>query len=220
MNKKKSDKDLLKIMDHFDGTAKGDVSQELMEEVDELKEVAESLRELPIENSDIKTDQQFYSFLESKKKETTSKSLRPLWPYVALVASLALILYLFLPKDLSEQYEALDTNSDKVGFIYDLNKEDIGKKEYLWLFSLLKTEENPNIRVTLIDLIEQQKEQLPPSIAQLLAYEDIPTVQMALLNTIDLNYSPEMKEHLLVFNDREDLDQLVKQRIADILNEN
>ena len=214
----KSDKDLLKVMDHFDGNVEGNASQEILEEVNELREVANALKNLPHEDPDPETDLQFYALLESKKKEFTSKSLRQLWPYVVLAASVALILYLFLPKELSEQYEALDTNSDKVGFIYGLNEEDIGKTEYLWLFSLLKTEENPNIRVTVIDLIEQQKDQLPPIIAQILADEDIPTVQMALLNTIDLNYNPEMKEHLLVFNDREDLDQLVKQRIADILN--
>ena len=215
-----SDEHLSKIMDQLDGISQDQPSEAFSEEVNEIKEVLEALKTLPDEDSDPQTDREFYSFIDTQKnKNSTSKLLRQWWPYVALAASLVLILYLFLPEKLAEQYAALETNSDKVGFIYHLNAKDISNEEYLWLISLLKSEDNPNIRVTLIDLIEQQKDQLPPFIAQILATEDIPAVQMALLNTIDLNYSPDMKESLLAFNDRDDLDQLVKQRIVDILKE-
>ena len=220
MNDMKSDKDLLKLMDHFDGLTEENASQEFLEELKELNEVRDKLKKLPLEDSDLDTDKRFYSFLESEKKRSSAQSIiQWLWPYVALAASVVLILYIFLPKDLSERYEALASNTDKVGFVYALNNDRISADDYLWLLSLLESEKNPNIRITVIDLIEQQQEQLPASVAQLLKDEQIPTVQMALLNTIEKKYNPDMKGHLLAFNEREDLDQLVRQRIADILTE-
>lgn len=220
MKKMESDNDLLKIMDHLDGFSRDQASKETLEEAADLKQLVEKLRALPTENSNPQTDKEFYTFLKTRKNRSNSTTITPrIWAYVALAASLALLVYLFLPKSLSERYQDLDSNVDKVGFIYTLNGENISDNDYLWLVSLLEREENPNIRVTLIDLIGQQPKRLPLSIADLLTDEEIPAVQMAILNNIDQSYNPDMKGQLLAFNNREDLDEMVRERIVDILSE-
>ena len=98
-----------------------------------------------------------------------------------------------------------------------MNDEKLSREELLWLVSLLEFEEHPNIRVTLLDLLENQEAELPAQIALYLVKEGIPSVQMAFLNTLDEKYAPDMKAQLMAFHERKDLDPLVRKLIEVML---
>ncbi|MBT8204635.1 MAG: hypothetical protein KJP14_02870 [Eudoraea sp.] len=213
-----ADEHLQNLMRHIDGEAETRLDPTSMAEVKELKAKVEALKDLPMHMPDSATDHKIAAFLEAKEQEEASPLKINQWlPYVFAAASLAILVYVFLPEKSGQRYELIESNPDRISFIHQLNEEELSREDLLWLVSLLEHEEHPNIRVTILDLIESQGEDLPLELAQNLVREEVPAVQMAFLNTLDQKYEPEMKDPLMAFNGREDLDPMVRKRIEDIL---
>ncbi|MBT8178160.1 MAG: hypothetical protein HKP60_03425 [Eudoraea sp.] len=213
-----ADEHLLNLMRHIDGEAETGLDSTSMVEVKELKATVEGLKGLPLHMPDSATDHKIAAFLEGKEQKDTNPLKINQWlTYVLVAASLAMLVYVFLPKKPGQRYDLIESNPDRISFIHQLNEEELSREDLLWLVSLLEQEEHPNIRVTILDLIESQGEVLPIELAQNLVKEGVPAVQMAFLNTLDQKYKPEMKDPLMAFNGREDLDPMVRKRIEDIL---
>ena len=213
-----ADEQLINLMRHLDGEAESSPDKDTLSEVNKLKNTVRALEELPLEEPDASTDENIMRFLDDKAQTAANPSKLNQWlPYMLVAASLAMLLYVFLPKKLAQRYDLIETNPDRISFIHELNNQELNSKELLWLVSLLEIEEHPNIRVTLIDLIENQGMDSPVEFAGYLVNERTPAVQMAFLNTLDRQFTPEIRPQLIAFNERADLDPLVRDRIQGIL---
>ena len=205
-------------MRHLDGETEASQDPATQAEVEELMSMVVALKSLPLYRPDTITDQKIYQLLEEKEPENLGQSKIIKWlPYILVAASLAMLLYVFLPEKLAQRYDLLETNPDRISFIHDLNEQELSADELFWLVSLFEREEHPNIRVILLDLLENQGAELPTELTRYLVKEQTPAVQMAFLNTLDKKYAPEMKPELVAFNEREDLDPLVRECIEGIL---
>jgi hypothetical protein len=216
MNK---DENLLKLMQQVDGSVNHKDDLIDTREVEDLKKILSKLKALPLASPDAITDQQISKFIRQNKQAHTNVIKSKWWPWVLMAASIVLVIYLLLPEKLSKQYASIGTNPEKIGFLYGLNKEELNKEELTWLVSLLDDEDHPNIRVILIDLIGRKGYAFPKEFSACLVNENVPTVQLALLNSINKNNKPEIKEKLLAFNKRNDLDPMVQKRVQEILSQ-
>ena len=212
-----ADENLLNLMRHLDGEAETSPDTSTLTEVNELKDMVDALKGLPIFMPDSSTDHKIARFLEENEQAINPLKSNQWLLYVLIAASLALLVYVLLPENLGQRYDLIESNPDRITFIHQLNNEDLNREELLWLVSLLEHEEHPNIRVTILDLIENQGEDIPLELTRYLLKEEIPAVQMAFLNTLDQKYEAEMRGPLMAFNSRGDLDPMVRKRIEGIL---
>ena len=211
---------LLNIMRHLDGEIKTQPADSMKADIEELKNTLAALKALPWQEPDPATDIHIIDFIKDLKNRRNTPVFLTFWkPITLIAASLALTLYLALPAKLSERYNAISSNPEKISFIYALNETTIEQEELSWLLSLLDVEQHPNIRVTLIDLIENKGYKVPVEFTGHLVEEPVPAVQMAFLNVIEQQYASEMESNLLAFSAREDLDQEVRKRLTEILIE-
>jgi hypothetical protein len=209
------------IMDYLDGVSNKPVNEEVSEQGEELKQILSELKGIPHEKVSPATDAKFYTFLE--EKNTYSKPIikfKAWWPYLTAAASIIILFFMFTNSinGFEYDYRKLLSNPDRLGFIYELNKQQLSSEDISWLKSELKNEINPNIKVTIVDLLANYQSKLDNEFYNSLQSESIPSVQMALLNSLESSEHIDFVNELLVFNQRKDLDKTVRQKVKNILS--
>ena len=91
-------------------------------------------------------------------------------------------------------------------------------KDIDWLKTELTDNISPNIKVTIVDLLTNYQSKLDIEFYNNLQYESIPSVQMALLNTLENSESDDFTNELVAFSQRSDLDNTVRQKAKQILS--
>ena len=156
------------------------------------------------------------------KKVKNVKSVLTLkrWlPYVMAAASVMVLFFVFNNnKGFENDYRALNSNPEKLSFIYNLNEQQLSTEDIDWLKAELTNDINPNIKVTIVDLLANYQSKLDNEFYNNLQYESIPSVQMALLNTLENSESDDFTNELLAFSQRRDLDNTVRQKVKQILS--
>ena len=207
------------LMDYLDGLS-SDATKEVAIQGNALKKIISDLKDIPLENINPETDKRVYQFIEYKIAQSNRLSKIKNWiPYVAAAASILLILFIVpTKKSLQNDYLKLSSNPDKVSFIYKLNDQVLSIKDINWLQEELKTESNPNIKVTIIDLLSKHSSKLEKRFFDHLQYENLPTVQMALLSILEGSQKIDFQSELRKFMQKKDLDNAVKLKVNDILS--
>lgn len=212
----------LRLMDYLEGEHPVKFDKSLINEAEKLAQIQEQVQALPLASVNPETDREFYAFLGEIRdpKKESNITLRRLWPFVLAAASLAFLIYIFYPKSLASHYAELTSNSDKINFIYALNnKQQLSVIEIDWLKYVLRKESNPNVKVVLLDLIENRSYlQLTENLSEELLNEDIPSVQMAVLNTLEYGTNSVVKNNLRQFQERDDLESMVRNRTQELIN--
>lgn len=215
-----------KIMKYLDGGTNEITNEEILSEVKQIKEILADFNELPLLEVDKKTDYRFYKFTEDIKLCVTSQSKSndfnnyKIWlPYSIAAACLTILFFIMMnSKNLQEEYGSLNTNTDKLSFIYDLNKEDLSLSDVEWLNQVLSIEKNPNIKITIIDVLDNYIRELNTDFIEQLNDEYIPSVQLAMLNIIEDLDNSYKSNSLLAFTNRNDLDAIILKKAKDILS--
>ncbi|WP_445381576.1 hypothetical protein [Robiginitalea sp. IMCC43444] len=193
---------------------------ELKREAVQIRDLLEELNTLSYPATSEKQKNRFYKFLE----KTEIQNRKPLWnkrkyiAAIAMAASLLLAVFLWFGKDekLKETYASLENNADRLAFIYSLNSRELKPSEVHWLEGLLQGERQPNIKITLIDLLDQNRHKLSRQFAAELRQSRIPTVQMALLHVLEQIEEPFSREAIRDFSSRQDLDVSVAERASEV----
>lgn len=222
MKKEDFDKE---IMDYLEGKNVNPSNPKAKEAATSLRPLHRSLQDLPAPDIDTNTNDRFASWLanleiQDKKGQGSSvKKFRKWWPVTAVAAALILLIFLSPSKGaLEKQYSGLASNPEKLSFIYNLNKEQLQQADIIWLEAQLKKEEHPNIRVTIVDLLNNYPTQLDDRYFDHLLKEPVPTVQMALLDAFERLENRVFSSQLLVFSQRSDLEQTVRLKAEKILS--
>ena len=217
MNDNQFDKEL---MDYVDGRTGKVIDGKVYEEGEALKEIVARLKKLPLHNLNPETDSRLYQFIEQKSSQTKQiPGLRRWLPFIAAAASVFILIFVFTnKKSFQEEYRSLSSNPDKLNFIYDLNNQVLSSGDINWLKGELKSEINPNIKITIVDLLSNHKSKLDKGFFDNLQHENYPSVQMALLNTLETSKNIDYKPELISFLERNDLDHSVKLKVKDMLS--
>jgi hypothetical protein len=221
----KTDKDFLKIMDHVDGYEMKYVDADLQDEIISLKRRASGLQNFPLEEVPAVADERFQNFIDSVSvpdKTNWTNRFRPVMIISAIAAGLALLLIFnpFQNKEVLKSYSALKSNPDKLTYVYALNAEKLSKKEISELKLLLMNEQNPNIKIAILDLLENYTPQYvdPMELFLNLNKSSTPSVQMAMLNTMEATDITAIRNNLDHFRGTVDLEETVKNKIQEMLN--
>jgi hypothetical protein len=212
------------IMDYLDGISKEISNQKAFQHAGELKQLLSELQELPLGKVHPTTDAKVYEFIENLETtmNTESKSRLKLDPkilYLTIAASIALLFYVFMDNNgFEDQYRLLPSNPERLGFIYDLNNEQLASEDIKWLKAELKKETHPNIKVTIVDLLNNYPSKIDNDFLNALQKEPIPSVQMAFLDALENSVNPDFSNELVVFSQRKDLDNTVRLKVAHILS--
>lgn len=208
------------IMDFVDGQIEQISNKEAAQIGHDLKHIMSDLKSLPLENIHSSTDKKINDFIQGidKKKHPIIK-LKKWWPLLAAAASIALLISVFNSGDkLRNDYQLLVSNPDKLTFIYGLYEKKLTSSDIAWLNKALKNEMNPNIKVTIVDLLNNYQYRLDADFIQQLENESTPSVQMALLNTLEEIQYDDLNNNLLAFTKRNDLDNMVWSKAKEILS--
>jgi hypothetical protein len=221
----KTEQELLKIMDHVDGYVMKEAESDLKEEIKSLKQCASGIKDLPYEKVSEKTDERFQKFMESisdPSKTNTSRGLRTISIITAFAAGLALFLIFnpFQNKEILADFNAMKSNPDKLSFVYELTSEKLREGEIEEVKLLLANEENPNIKVALLDLLENYTPDHVKSEELFLNLNrsSTPSVQMAMLNAMEATDISDIRSDLDAFRNTVGLEETVKNRILQLLN--
>ncbi|NNF31607.1 MAG: hypothetical protein HKN66_09470 [Flavobacteriaceae bacterium] len=221
----KTEQELLKIMDHVDGYVMKEAESDLKEEIKSLKQCASGIKDLPYEKVSEKTDERFQKFMESisdTSKTNTSRGLRTISIITAFAAGLALLLIFnpFQNKEILADFNAMKSNPDKLSFVYELTSEKLSEGEIEEVKLLLANEENPNIKVALLDLLENYTPDHVKSEELFLNLNrsSTPSVQMAMLNAMEATDISDIRSDLDAFRNTVGLEETVKNRILQLLN--
>ena len=217
MKEDQFDKD---IMDYIDGVSSEVTNKDAYEQAKHLKQIVISLKEIPLQSVSRIADDRFYQFIAEKSTNVRSVLTLKQWlPFVMAAASI-IILFVVLNnyKGFEDDYRALSSNPEKLSFIYNLNEQQLRTKDIDWLTAELKNEISPNIKVTIVDLLANYQSKLDNEFYNSLQSESIPSVQMALLNSLESSENIDFSNELLVFNQRKDLDKTVRQKVKNILS--
>jgi len=208
------------IMDYLDGNSTILSNKYALDQANELVYLLSELSQQPLRDVASSTDKKVYDFI--KRKRTNPEKvfrIRNWFPHVAVAASLIILFYAFLYKgETQKDYQLLDSNFDKLSFIYDLNKRQLSKDEIVWLEEELKTNVHPNIKVTIVDLLNNYHSLLDGDFVKCLHKENTPSVQMAVLNTLENLNNIDFYGELLAFSKRSDLDITVKSKALELLS--
>lgn len=208
------------LMDYVEGVSKNATNEKIRIQGEELKDIIICLKEIPLEIVSSETDERMYKFIENRSAQLIPVINLKRWvPIFTAAASIIILLLVFYSnKSFKDDYQKLSSNPDKLSFIYDMNNLVLSSADIDWLKEELKNEKNPNIKVTIIDLLSKDRSKLDKDVFNNLQYESIPTVQMALLNTLEASENIIFTTELLSFSQRNDLDASVEQKIKDILS--
>ncbi len=217
MKENQKDKEL---MDYVDGLSNKLTDEKSCIQGDELKNLVASLKDLPRYTISPETDKRIYQFIEDKSTQHKPVVNLKIWaPLFAVAASIIFFLFVFNNNiNFKEDYQKLNSNVDKLSFIYNLNNHELSSIDINWLKEELRNENNPNIKVTIIDLLSNDRSKLDKDFFNTLHYETIPTVQMALLNSLESAKHINFTSELLAFSQRSNLDISVKQKAENILS--
>jgi len=217
MKEDQFDKD---IMDYIDGVKMELSNEDAYGLAKQLQKMVSDLTEIPLQKVSQETDDRFYRFIDEKSTNVKSfLTLKRWFPYVMAAASL-MVLFFVLNNNQSfeNDYKALNSNPDKLSFIYNLNEQQLRAKDIDWLKAEIINEISPNIKITLVDLLANYQSKLDAKFYNNLQYESIPSVQMAILNTLESSESNGFTNELLAFSLRRDLDNTVRQKVEQILS--
>ncbi len=217
MKENQNDKEL---MNYIDEVSNNLANEKLRSQGDELKTIVAGLKDLPLNTISPETDKRLYQFIEDKSDQHKPVINLKRWiPLFTVAASIILFLFVFNTKEnFKEDYQKLISNPDKLSFIYNLNNQKLSSTDINWLKEELRKENNPNIKVTIIDLLSNDRSKLNKDFYNNLQYESIPTVQMAFLNSLEASENINFKSELLSFLQRNDLDTSVKLKAKIILS--
>ncbi len=221
----KTDKEILKLMDHLDELVVQEPDEQTIEEVKALRLPLELLKELPFTEVPRTTDTRLNKFIANVEKASVVGKTRNIRSFViisAIAACLLLLLWLkpFNNNSVMGDYTSLASNPDKLSFVYDLNSKSLSKNDVFDLKLLLAKEQNPNIQIAMIDLLENYTPQFFDSDELLtnLNQSEIPTVQMAMLNALELTDFSNVTEGLHQYKSSKALDETVNNKIEELLN--
>ncbi|WP_297798273.1 hypothetical protein [uncultured Eudoraea sp.] len=216
MNEDQFDKEM---MDYIDGVSKKAIDNEhFKEEAKELRQLLSDLKDIPLKKVETNIDEEFKRRIV-KKTSKKQRSVRRIWPYFAAAASILIVFFIFIrDRSFESDYQKLKTNTDKLGFIYNLNQEQLSSNDINWLKNEIKNENNPNIKVTILDLLSNYESKLDKEFFNALEVETTPTVLMALLNIVENSNHVEYEEELLALSERKGLDITVRQKADEILS--
>ncbi len=193
-----------------------------MKEQESYEELVEQLKQLPKKEVSSAVNQRFEAMEELWNKETHRKSSNsPKWYGIAasIAALIALLLWWPFGTSIQDHYSAMEDASDKMAIIHELSAKTLQDNDVAWLGDVLKTEENPNIRVFILDLLEIHESAETHDLLNPLQEENVPAVQMAYLNLARQFESEEIMDQLVVFQRRTDLDPSVTEKVATIISE-
>ena len=215
----KEDQYDMEIMDYLDGVSKKDSNNvNFIKEATELKQILSDLKDIPLKKVDATIDKKINRLIAEIKNEKQNIVLK-MWPYFALAASILIFFFILIrDSNLEGRYQKLQTNTDKLSFIYNLNSEQLSAEDIKWLKNEIQIENNPNIKVTIIDLLANYQSKLDQDFFNALKIETTPTVQMALLNILESSNNVDYKEQLIAISGRKGLDITVRQRAVEILS--
>ena len=208
------------IMDYIDGVTVEATNEEAYAEAKHLIKMISELKEIPLQNVRPEADERFYRFIDKKIENVKSVStLKRLLPYIIAAASVIVLFFVFPNnKGFEVDYRALNSNPEKLSFIYNLNEQQLSTKDIEWLKTELTDNISPNIKVTIVDLLTNYQTKLDIEFYNNLQYESTPSVQMALLNTLENSESDDFTNELVAFSQRRDLDNTVRQKAKQILS--
>lgn len=207
------------IMDYLDGVSKKAMdNKNLKEEAIELRQLLSDLKAIPLKKVDSSIDEEIKRSI-TRGTNKRHHIIRKIWPYLAAAASIA-IFFLILIRDTSFEsgYQKIQTNPNKLSFIYNLNQEELSAKDINWLKREIQNESNPNIKVSIIDLLANYQSKLDEDFFNTIGTESTPTVLMALLNMLESSNHTAYKEELLAISGRKGLDITVRQKADEILS--
>lgn len=208
------------IMDYIDGAKIELTNEGASEQAKQLQKMVSDLKEITLQNVSQEADDRFYRFIDEKSSNVKSVLRLKQWlPFVMVAASVMVLFFVFNNnKDFENDYRALNSNPEKLSFIYNLNEQQLNTEEIDWLKTELTADISPNIKVTIVDLLANYQSKLDNEFYNNLQYESIPTVQMALLNTLENSESDDFTNELFAFSQRRDLDNTVRQKVKQILS--
>ncbi|WP_299519118.1 hypothetical protein [Winogradskyella sp.] len=217
MKNDNTDKD---IMDYIDGISDQLNSDRARGEAKVLKQLVSDLKEIPLETINPQADNRFYQFINEKSTNQKSVIYLKRWlPLGLAAASIILLLFVFnYNNSYEDAYRALNSNPDRIRYIYNLNGTELTSTDIDWLQSELKNDVHPNIKVTIVDLLTHHKSKLNQEFYDNLQNESIPSVQMALLDIFESSTHVAISDALLIFSQKEDLDASVRQKANYILS--
>ena len=215
MNNNQFDKEL---MDYLDGISEDAVNnKDLQDEAKDLKQILSDLKSLPLEMVDPTVDKKLKVFIE-KQSNIKQPIVRKLWPYVVAASIILLVFMLSRSESFEIEYQKLSTNPERLSFIYNLNSENLNEKDIDWLKRELQNDISPNIKVTIVDLLADYQSEIDQDFYNLLQFESIPSVQMALLNMLESSAHIDITEQIIALRNRQDLDIMVQQKANEILS--
>ncbi|WP_422104448.1 hypothetical protein [Winogradskyella sp.] len=208
------------IMDYVDGASVEIKDEHSQKEAEQLKQIIKDLKAWPLESVNVRTDARLYTFIDHKNRLIKSiLSLKHWLPFTIAAASIVVLFLVFSNnRGFEHDYGLLNSNPEKLSFIYDLNDQQLGSKDIEWLKSELSKDISPNIKVTIVDLLVNYQSKLDNEFYKNLQYESIPSVQMALLNSLESSNHINFKTDLFKFSQRSDLDHMVRQKVNHILS--
>jgi hypothetical protein len=220
----KTEKELLQIMDHLDGHALKETENDFQEEIQALKNCASGMKILPYDQVSAESDKRFQEFMASisvPSKTNKAVRLRTISIISAIAAGLALLLifYPFQNMDILEDFRALSTNPDKLSFVYELTSEKLSNEDIEDVKSLLAIEPNPNIKVSILDLLDNYTPEYvgPEELFLNLNSSRTPSVQMAMLNSMEATDISRIQSDLDQFLRTEGLEETVTNKIQEML---
>ena len=206
------------LMDYLDGISEDAVNnKDLQDEAKDLKQILSDLKSLPLEMVDPTVDKKLKVFIE-KQSNIKQPIVRKLWPYVVAASIILLVFMLSRSESFEMEYQKLSTNPERLSFIYNLNSENLNEKDIDWLKRELQNDISPNIKVTIVDLLADYQSEIDQDFYNLLQFESIPSVQMALLNMLESSAHINITEQIIALRNRQDLDIMVQQKANEILS--
>ncbi len=217
MKRDHTDKD---IMDYIDGISDQLNSDADYKQAEHLKQLVSDLKAMPLETVNPQTDDRFYQFINEKRNNKKPVIHLRYWLPLGLVAaSIMLLWFIFNPNKTHEDYyRTLNSNPERISYIYNLNDADLKATDIDWLQAELINDSHPNIKVTIVDVLTHHKSKLKKEFYDHLKNESTPSVQMALLNVFESATHMDVSDALLEFSQRKDLETAVRQKATYILS--
>lgn len=213
------DKQAIELLNYIENKDVPQLDPDLLNEADSLRELAQDLKKVNALRVDETVDQHIWNLSGFAVEKDRQVRLRKLLPYAAIAAVLLLILNLVIqPKSLDQAYNNLSSNPEKLGFIHKLNQNSMDKNELFWLQDQLLKEDNPNIRVAIVDILNSASVEPETEVFEILAYEEIPAVQMAILEYAQPYAASLARSALLSLAERPNLEPTVSQKVNEILS--
>lgn len=212
----------IQLMDLLDGKSMETSNSNMVKEAEELQDITIELQHyshLQISESVDRRIDSLIALEATNRIKAMGQSIKRFWP--AITASVALVLGMFIfnsPNNLNAQYARLETNPTKLNFVFNLAAEVPSQQHINWLQQQLALEQNPNIKVAIIDILAQASESLDPAIFKSLSEESIPAVQMAMLNLASPFKNKVVDQEIRKFSTRSDLQPSVRHRVNELLS--